>query len=146
MKASQIVYKPVGLALGAVSGVLVSGVFKQVWKKLGHEKDAPDATDEQRSWREVLPHGRPAGCDLRRSQGGGRPRRRRRSPPPDRHLARLTSRLASRQPCGPRRAGPLPSDASARVIVPGQSGFVCDRFAAAVGTRFAGRHWPSGGS
>ncbi|MCX4437609.1 MULTISPECIES: DUF4235 domain-containing protein [Streptomyces] len=55
MKASQIVYKPVGLALGAVSGVLAGGVFKQVWKKLGHEKDAPDATDEQRSWREVLP-------------------------------------------------------------------------------------------
>jgi hypothetical protein len=54
MKASKIAYKPVGLALGAVSGALAGGVYKQVWKKLGHEDDAPDATDEQRSWHEVL--------------------------------------------------------------------------------------------
>ncbi|MFE5816214.1 DUF4235 domain-containing protein [Streptomyces sp. NPDC056479] len=54
MKASKIAYKPVGLALGAVSGVLAGGLFKQVWKKLGHEQDAPDATDEERTWREVL--------------------------------------------------------------------------------------------
>ncbi|MEU3619097.1 DUF4235 domain-containing protein [Streptomyces sp. NPDC006872] len=54
MKVSKIVYKPVGLALGAVSGVLAGGVFKQVWKKLGHEQEAPDATDERRTWREVL--------------------------------------------------------------------------------------------
>lgn len=55
MKASKIAYKPVGLALGAVSGVLAGTAFKWVWKKLGHEEDAPDATDEQRRWREVLP-------------------------------------------------------------------------------------------
>ncbi|MHA5053256.1 DUF4235 domain-containing protein [Streptomyces sp. SD15] len=54
MKASKIVYKPVGLVLGTVSGVLAGKVFKQVWKKLGHEEDAPDATDEQRDWREIL--------------------------------------------------------------------------------------------
>ncbi|KOG09678.1 DUF4235 domain-containing protein [Streptomyces viridochromogenes] len=54
MKGSKIAYKPVGLALGAVSGVVAGGVFKQVWKKLGHEEDAPDATDEERTWREVL--------------------------------------------------------------------------------------------
>ncbi|MFJ8630933.1 DUF4235 domain-containing protein [Streptomyces sp. NPDC093568] len=54
MKAAKIAYKPVGLALGAVSGVLAGGLFKQVWKKLGHEQEAPDATDEERTWREVL--------------------------------------------------------------------------------------------
>lgn len=54
MKASKVAYKPVGLAMGAVSGVLAGAVFKQVWKKLGHEEDAPDATDEHRTWREVL--------------------------------------------------------------------------------------------
>ncbi len=51
MKASKIAYKPVGLAMGAVSGVLAGAVFKQVWKQLGHEEDAPD---EHRNWREVL--------------------------------------------------------------------------------------------
>ncbi|MFF4035124.1 DUF4235 domain-containing protein [Streptomyces sviceus] len=54
MKASKLAYKPVGMVMGAVSGVVAGSVFKQVWKKLGHEEDAPDATDEQRTWREVL--------------------------------------------------------------------------------------------
>ncbi|MFG3203295.1 DUF4235 domain-containing protein [Streptomyces sp. NPDC048192] len=54
MKVSKIAYKPVGLALGAVSGMLAGAVFKQAWKALGHDEDAPDATDEDRTWREVL--------------------------------------------------------------------------------------------
>ncbi|MFJ4634000.1 DUF4235 domain-containing protein [Streptomyces sp. NPDC088847] len=54
MKASKIIYKPVGLALGAVSGVVAGAVFKQVWKLLAHDKDAPDATDEGRNWGEVI--------------------------------------------------------------------------------------------
>ncbi|MFG2557097.1 DUF4235 domain-containing protein [Streptomyces sp. NPDC048581] len=54
MKASKIAYKPVGMAMGAVTGVLAGAVFKQVWKRLGHEEDAPDATDEHRTWREVV--------------------------------------------------------------------------------------------
>lgn len=54
VKASKIVYKPVGLALGAVSGMAAGALFKQTWKMVGHDEDAPDATDEDRSWREVL--------------------------------------------------------------------------------------------
>ncbi|MFI6495689.1 DUF4235 domain-containing protein [Streptomyces sp. NPDC050564] len=54
MKALTIAYKPVGLALGAVSGMLAGTVFKQAWKMLGHDEDAPDATDEDRTWRQVL--------------------------------------------------------------------------------------------
>jgi predicted metal-dependent enzyme (double-stranded beta helix superfamily) len=54
VKTSKIAYKPVGLALGAVSGMLAGAVFKQAWKVLAHDADAPDATDEERSWGEVL--------------------------------------------------------------------------------------------
>ena len=54
MKASKIAYKPVGMAMGALSGILAGAVFKQVWKQLAHEDDAPDATDEFRGWHEVL--------------------------------------------------------------------------------------------
>ncbi|MFD9337994.1 DUF4235 domain-containing protein [Streptomyces sp. NPDC060028] len=54
MKASKIAYKPVGLALGATGGALAGAAFRQVWKRLGHENDAPKATDEHRSWREIL--------------------------------------------------------------------------------------------
>ncbi|WP_274564620.1 DUF4235 domain-containing protein [Streptomyces spiramyceticus] len=54
MKASKIAYKPLGLALGSLSGVIAGLVFKQVWKQLGHEEDAPDATNKERDWQEVL--------------------------------------------------------------------------------------------
>ncbi|MFF8772405.1 DUF4235 domain-containing protein [Kitasatospora sp. NPDC015120] len=54
MKASKIAYKPVGLALGAVSGLAAGMAFKQAWKMIGREDDAPDATDEHRTWKEVL--------------------------------------------------------------------------------------------
>ncbi|MER6445359.1 DUF4235 domain-containing protein [Streptomyces venezuelae] len=54
MKTSKIAYKPVGLTLGAAGGALASVAFKQLWKWLGHEDDAPNATDEDRTWREVL--------------------------------------------------------------------------------------------
>ncbi|MBT2416889.1 DUF4235 domain-containing protein [Streptomyces sp. ISL-22] len=54
MKTAKIAYKPVGLALGAVSGMLAGAAFKQTWKMLGHDEDAPDATDEERTWQEIL--------------------------------------------------------------------------------------------
>lgn len=54
MKTSKIAYRPVGMVVGALGGVLAGAVFKQAWKRLAHEDDAPDATDESRSWREVL--------------------------------------------------------------------------------------------
>ncbi|MEU7581697.1 DUF4235 domain-containing protein [Streptomyces sp. NPDC041068] len=54
MKASTIAYKPVGFALGAVSGMIAAAMFKKAWKVLGHGEEAPDATDEERSWHEVL--------------------------------------------------------------------------------------------
>jgi hypothetical protein len=34
---------------------MVSGlVFKQVWKRVGHDDNAPSATDQDRGWREIL--------------------------------------------------------------------------------------------
>ncbi|MFQ3560688.1 DUF4235 domain-containing protein [Streptomyces gramineus] len=54
MKASKIAYKPVGLALGVVGGLAAGALFRQTWKVLGHDEDAPKATDEYRSWNEVL--------------------------------------------------------------------------------------------
>lgn len=54
MKASKIPYKPVGLALDVVSGMLAGAAFKQARKMLAHAEDAPDATAEDRTWSEVL--------------------------------------------------------------------------------------------
>ncbi|MFI1186150.1 DUF4235 domain-containing protein [Streptomyces californicus] len=54
MRASKIAYKPVGFALGAVSGMIAGAVFQQTWKLIEGEGDAPDALDEDRSWRQIL--------------------------------------------------------------------------------------------
>ncbi|WP_405667371.1 DUF4235 domain-containing protein [Streptomyces sp. NBC_01166] len=54
MKMSKIAYKPVGMALGAASGLIASAAFKQAWKVIEGEGDAPDATDEDRSWKQIL--------------------------------------------------------------------------------------------
>ncbi|MER6222623.1 DUF4235 domain-containing protein [Streptomyces sp. 900105755] len=54
MTASKLVYKPVGLALGALSGMFAGVLFKQAWKMIGRDGDAPDATDEERGWGEVV--------------------------------------------------------------------------------------------
>lgn len=34
--------------------MLAGALFKQAWKVLGHDEDAPDATDEERGRTEVL--------------------------------------------------------------------------------------------
>jgi hypothetical protein len=87
VKAAKVAYKPVGLALGALSGVIAGAAFKQAWKMLGHDEDAPD---EDRTWQEVMLACHPPGGDLRRGQGRRRPRRRHRHTSFHRHLARLT--------------------------------------------------------
>jgi Protein of unknown function (DUF4235) len=50
----KIAYKPVGMLLGAGAGIIAGAVFKQVWKRVGHEDNAPNATDEDRGWGEIL--------------------------------------------------------------------------------------------
>ncbi|MEU2021673.1 DUF4235 domain-containing protein [Streptomyces sp. NPDC016469] len=54
MNAAKIAYKPVGLVLGAAGGMIAGMAFKQVWKAIEGEGDAPDAMDEDRRWKEIL--------------------------------------------------------------------------------------------
>jgi len=50
----KVAYKPVGLVLGMAAGAVSGLVFKQVWKHIGGDDDAPYATDPDRGWGEVL--------------------------------------------------------------------------------------------
>jgi hypothetical protein len=52
--ASKMAYKPVGIVAGMAAGALAGVVFKQVWKLTAGDGDAPNATDEDRGWAEVL--------------------------------------------------------------------------------------------
>lgn len=53
-KASKIAYKPVGLLLGVAAGAVAGFVFKEIWKVAAGDDDAPNATDEDRGWGEIL--------------------------------------------------------------------------------------------
>ncbi len=54
MKAAAVAYKPVGMLVGVLGGVVAGAVFKWLWQRVAHEDEAPDATDEDRGWRQVL--------------------------------------------------------------------------------------------
>ncbi|MGI9006042.1 MAG: DUF4235 domain-containing protein [Streptosporangiaceae bacterium] len=50
----KLLYKPVGLIAGALSGMLAGAIFKRVWKLAANEPEAPEATGAGRGWLEVL--------------------------------------------------------------------------------------------
>jgi hypothetical protein len=54
MNAKKLAYKPVGMLLGAAAGAAAGLIFKQVWKLVEGDNDAPNATDEDRAWAEIL--------------------------------------------------------------------------------------------
>jgi len=53
-KVSRIAYKPVGMLLGVAAGAVAGYVFKEIWRLASGDDDAPDATDEDRGWGEIL--------------------------------------------------------------------------------------------
>ncbi|WP_189537353.1 DUF4235 domain-containing protein [Streptomyces roseolilacinus] len=53
-RRQSMLYRPVGLILGLAGGAAASALFTQAWKAVGRGSDAPDALDEDRSWREIL--------------------------------------------------------------------------------------------
>jgi hypothetical protein len=50
----RLSYKVMSPAFSALGGLLAGAVFKKIWKVAAREDDAPDADDQNRSWREVL--------------------------------------------------------------------------------------------
>ncbi|MEU2717404.1 DUF4235 domain-containing protein [Streptomyces sp. NPDC007205] len=53
-KKLPFVYQPIGFVLSWASGALAGMAFRQAWKAIRHEDDAPDALDQDRGWGEIL--------------------------------------------------------------------------------------------
>ena len=53
-KLQKVAYKPVGLLLGIGAGAIAGFVFKEVWKIASGDDDAPNSTDEDRGWVEII--------------------------------------------------------------------------------------------
>ena len=50
----KLPFKAASLVLSVASGALAGAVFKQVWKVVAGEQDAPEATDPEHTWKEIL--------------------------------------------------------------------------------------------
>ncbi|MGY1712730.1 DUF4235 domain-containing protein [Geodermatophilus sp. SYSU D00758] len=53
-KGAALAYRPLGLLGGLLAGVVSGAVFKQVWKRLADEDDAPGALQSEYRMREVV--------------------------------------------------------------------------------------------
>ncbi len=51
---TRFLYKPLGTMTGVVGGFVASAIFKRLWKLMSHQEQAPKATQEGRTWHEVL--------------------------------------------------------------------------------------------
>lgn len=50
----KLLYKPLGLVVGILGGIVARTIFKQAWKLSTGEEEAPQPTDARRGWREIL--------------------------------------------------------------------------------------------
>ncbi len=50
----NLLFKPASLAAGMAAGAVATFAFRQTWKLISGEDDAPDAIDEDRGWGEVI--------------------------------------------------------------------------------------------
>lgn len=53
-RTARLVYRPLGLIFGALGGVAAGALFKQIWRLVAGETEAPQATQRDRSWKQVL--------------------------------------------------------------------------------------------
>ena len=54
-KGAKLAYRPIGLIAGIAAGTVSGAIFKQVWRRISDEDDAPDALQsEYPMWEIVL--------------------------------------------------------------------------------------------
>jgi hypothetical protein len=50
----KLLYKPFGLVVSVLGGLLAGALFKRIWGGLADDREAPSAKDRDRTWREVV--------------------------------------------------------------------------------------------
>lgn len=51
---TRILYKPLGLLISVLGGIVAGAIFKRAWGTVAQEEDPPEATDRRRGWGEVV--------------------------------------------------------------------------------------------
>jgi hypothetical protein len=54
VSAAKLAYRPVGLVASLAAGAIASAVFKQIWKRVSDEDDAPDALQSEYGIGQIL--------------------------------------------------------------------------------------------
>jgi uncharacterized protein DUF4235 len=50
----RFVYKPFGVLFGVIGGLVANALLRRIWRAVAHEPEAPEATDADHGWREVI--------------------------------------------------------------------------------------------
>jgi NO-binding membrane sensor protein with MHYT domain len=53
-KLAKVAYRPVGVGSSLLAATAASAVFKQIWRRVAHEDDAPDALQSEYSLPKIL--------------------------------------------------------------------------------------------
>jgi hypothetical protein len=53
-KMAKLLYKPLGLSVSVIGGLVAGGLFKKLWSVVAHDDEAPRATQRDRHWKEIL--------------------------------------------------------------------------------------------
>jgi hypothetical protein len=51
----KLLYTPLGIAFSVLGGLLAGAIFKQIWKLVAGEEEAPKARESEYGWKEILP-------------------------------------------------------------------------------------------
>jgi hypothetical protein len=52
---AKAIYTPLGIIFGVLGGLVGGAIFKQIWKLIANEEDAPSAKESEYGWGEILP-------------------------------------------------------------------------------------------
>lgn len=52
---AKLIYRPFGLLVSVLGGVLAGALFKKLWQQVSDKEDPPRAKESEYGWREILP-------------------------------------------------------------------------------------------
>jgi hypothetical protein len=52
---AKALYTPISIVFSVLGAVVAGAIFKQIWKRISGEEEAPKALESEYGWREILP-------------------------------------------------------------------------------------------
>jgi hypothetical protein len=52
---AKVLYTPISILFSVLGAMAAGTIFKQIWKRISREDEAPKALESEYGWREVLP-------------------------------------------------------------------------------------------